>query len=237
MKTIVILSGGLDSTVLAYYITKSNRHSLLGCVSVDYGQRHRVELTCAQRTARKLGVPHYLVDLTGLRSLLSRSALTSSQPVPEGHYAEDSMKATVVPNRNMILISIAVGIGISKGAEVVAYGAHSGDHAIYPDCRPEFAEALGKAVNLCDYNPPELLRPFIHKTKAEIVRIGADLDVPFTDTYTCYNGGMLACGKCGTCVERLEAFDIAGVKDPLEYQDREFWKTVVKPGTHSKPLL
>lgn len=236
MKTIVILSGGLDSTVLAYYTAAALKDSLLGCVSVDYGQRHRVELKCAIRTCAKLGVEHTLLNLGDLRSALSSSALTSQQPVPEGHYAEQSMQATVVPNRNMILLAIATGVAISKGADAVAYGAHSGDHAVYPDCRPEFAAAMDDAIRLCDYNPPKLCRPFIQKTKADIVKLGKELGVPFTDTWTCYNGGILACGRCGTCVERLEAFSEAEAEDPLAYKDREFWKTVSKPGA-LKPLL
>lgn len=228
-KALVILSGGMDSTVLAYLTAAT--HDLVGVVTVDYGQRHKKEIQMARLTANTLRVPHYIADMTGLRSLLSGSSLTSSDvAVPHGHYAEESMKATVVPNRNMILMSVAVGVAISKGANVVAYGAHAGDHAVYPDCRSAFTDALKATVALCDYpeRVPTVEAPFIHMTKADIVTLGHSLCVPFEDTWTCYEGGELACGCCGTCVERLEAFEIAKVSDPLVYGDREFWKTAVK---------
>ena len=234
--TLVILSGGMDSTVLAYHIKNSPQHELIGCVSVDYGQRHKHELLCAQRTCVQLDVPFHQLDLSGLGSVIHSSALTGDQPVPDGHYAEESMKATVVPNRNMILIALAVAVGITNKAERVAYGAHSGDHAIYPDCRPVFADALASAIDLCDYCPPTLIRPFIELTKADIVGLGLRHGVNFDKTWTCYKGVRpgtkpVACGRCGTCVERLEAFAVAGAEDPLEYADRDFWKTVpVPPG-------
>lgn len=242
--TLVILSGGMDSTVLAHYVHNSPRLSLLGCVSVDYGQRHKYELTCAAATCKALGVPHHLINLSSLAKHIHSSALTGSEKVPEGHYAEASMKATVVPNRNMILISLAVAVGITNKAAHVAYGAHAGDHAVYPDCRPQFAEALANVVELCDYDPPTLLRPFIDITKAEIVSLGLKYNVPFERTWTCYKGRdnflsrPIACGKCGTCVERLEAFDACGAVDPMEYEDREFWRTTVKnaPKTQNLPL-
>lgn len=227
--TLVILSGGLDSTVLAYHM--KDRQQLAGCVSVDYGQRHRRELMCAALTCTRLGVPHYRLDLSNLRNALGSSALTSDQPVPEGHYAEESMKATVVPNRNMILMALAAGVAIANNAKAIAYGAHAGDHAIYPDCRPEFALAMENAIGLCDYQPPAVLRPFIEITKADIVRLGSRLHVHFEETHTCYNGDAIACGKCGTCVERLEAFSEARVEDPLQYTDRKYWMTVPKPPT------
>lgn len=223
--TLVILSGGLDSTVLAYYIARQG--NLKGCVSVNYGQRHNRELECAAKTCNWLGVPHHVLDLHTLRNHLSASSLTSDQPVPEGHYAEDTMKATVVPNRNMILISLAVGVAITQGCKQVAYGAHAGDHAIYPDCRPAFADALSRTIDLCDWKPPVLVRPFIDITKAEIVGIGIRHGVNFQHTHTCYNGHEVACGKCGTCVERLEAFALNDYRDPVEYLDQDYWRTVV----------
>ncbi|MFM9146691.1 MAG: 7-cyano-7-deazaguanine synthase, partial [Verrucomicrobiota bacterium] len=137
--------------------------------------------------------------------------------VPEGHYEEESMKATVVPNRNMLLISVATAWAVSLRAESVAYGAHGGDHAIYPDCRPEFAEALDRAVRLADWHEVRLERPFVKMDKAAIVRRGAELDVPFSLTWSCYVGGERHCGKCGTCVERKEAFRLARVTDPTDY--------------------
>ncbi len=225
----------MDSTVLAHYIAASPRLSLVGCVSINYGQRHKFELKCAEQTCRDLDVPHHLIDLSALRNHISASSLTSDQPVPLGHYAEASMKATVVPNRNMILIALAVAVGITQGAKCVAYGAHAGDHAVYPDCRPSFADALAQAVDMCDYNPPTLLRPFIELTKAQIVRKGLDLGVNFRHTWTCYQGVPEntvpeACGKCGTCVERLEAFALCNAEDPIVYQDRTYWREVIAKG-------
>lgn len=226
MKTLAILSGGMDSTVLAHHLKHAG--DLIGCVTVDYGQRHAKEIRFAAETAARLTVPHYVLDLSQIRQHIASSALTGEHPVPEGHYEAESMKLTVVPNRNMILTALAVAVGISHGAELVAYGAHAGDHAIYPDCRADFAEALRAAVALCDYNPPGLVAPFIGWTKADIVARGIELGVPFDKTWTCYKGDARPCGRCGTCVERLEAFSLCGAEDPSDYEDRDFWKTAKK---------
>lgn len=187
------------------------------CLSVDYGQRHRRELEAARAICAHYGVDHRLADLRALAPLFGSNALTGGVKVPEGHYEEESMKATVVPNRNMLLISVATAWAVSLRAESVAYGAHGGDHAIYPDCRPEFAEALDRAVRLADWHEVRLERPFVKMDKAAIVRRGAELDVPFGLTWSCYVGGERHCGKCGTCVERKEAFRLAGVADPTDY--------------------
>ena len=167
-----------------------------------------------------LEVPCDIVDLSALRPLIAgQSSLTNPFiEVPEGHYANVTMKATVVPNRNMILLAVAIGHAISLGYDAVAYGAHSGDHAIYPDCREVFAAAMSTAALLCDWREIKLLRPFVDITKADIVELGAELSVPYALTWSCYRGGELHCGKCGTCVERREAFELAGVEDPTEYQ-------------------
>lgn len=214
----VILSGGLDSTVLAHMAAGQDRPLVL--VSIDYGQRHRRELEFARATATRLGVPHRCVGLAPLAALLSGAsptALVGDVPVPEGHYAEKSMRQTVVPNRNMILLAVAAGIAIADGCDAVAYGAHAGDHAIYPDCRPEFAEAMARALRLAHYEPIMLERPFVEMSKADIVRLGASLGVPFEQTWSCYVGGEVHCGNCGTCTERREAFRLAGVADPTVY--------------------
>ena len=216
MKTVVIYSGGLDSTVLLYQL-KAQGHDL-SALSVDYGQRHRRELDCAADICRRAEIPIQIANLSAIRELLSGSSLTSPQiEVAEGHYTEASMKSTVVPNRNMILLSLAAGHALSIGASQVAYAAHSGDHAIYPDCRNEFADAVAKAMQLCDWQPVQLIRPFIDQTKAEIVTIGSQLSVPFAHTWSCYKGESLHCGRCGTCVERREAFHLAGLTDPTQY--------------------
>ncbi|MEN8661745.1 MAG: 7-cyano-7-deazaguanine synthase QueC [Lentimonas sp.] len=216
MKIVLIYSGGLDSTVLLYQLHAAGHE--LHALSVNYGQRHSCELTSATNICTKLGVTNTIADLSSIQPLLAGSSLTSPDiEVAEGHYTEENMKSTVVPNRNMILLSVATGHALSIGAKQVAYAAHSGDHAIYPDCRNEFADAMATAIELCDWNKVELIRPFVDWTKAEIVRRGAELGLPFAMTWSCYKGGDLHCGRCGTCIERREAFDLAKVEDPTIY--------------------
>lgn len=216
MNAVVIYSGGLDSTVLLHHL--HHQGGELAALSVHYGQRHAREIACARRQCARLGVEHREADLRTLAPLLGDNRLTDhDRPVPEGHYTEDSMKATVVPNRNMILLAVATGWAISRQADGVAYAAHSGDHAIYPDCRREFADALDAAIRLADWHETRLIRPFVDWTKADIVRRGAELGVPFADTWSCYVGGEAHCGRCGTCIERREAFHLAGVADPTVY--------------------
>ena len=216
-KVVAIYSGGMDSTVLLYHLHSQGYD--VKALSVDYGQRHRKELDSARTICRMLGITHEVADLRGITHLLKGSSLTDSEiDVPEGHYAEESMKVTVVPNRNMIMLSVAIGYAISLGANFVAYGAHAGDHVIYPDCRPEFASAVNTAAMLADWHQVELLRPFIRLTKAEIAKRGTELNVPFDQTWSCYKGGERHCGRCGTCVERAEAFRLAGIDDPTLYE-------------------
>lgn len=216
MYTVAIFSGGLDSTVLLAQLQREGDRLL--ALSIDYGQRHRKELQFAQATAERLGIEWQLADLRAITPLLAGSSLTSAEiAVPHGHYAEDSMKATVVPNRNMIMLAIAAGWTLSRGCQRVAYGAHAGDHTIYPDCRPEFVAAMQHSFALCDWQSLALYCPFLQVSKADIVRTGAALGVDFTQTWSCYEGGELHCGQCGTCVERREAFVLAGVPDPTQY--------------------
>jgi 7-cyano-7-deazaguanine synthase len=214
-SVVIVLSGGLDSTT-ALARMLSDGHTCAS-LSVDYGQRHRRELEAASYIALRYGIEHQVANLSALRPLLAGSSLTSDIPVPHGHYAEDSMKATVVPNRNMLLLAVAGAWAISRKADAIVYGAHAGDHAIYPDCRPEFAEALATALALADWHRVAIWRPFIHLSKADIVREGARLNAPLALTYSCYEGGVAHCGRCGTCTERKEAFALAGVVDPTEY--------------------
>lgn len=219
---VVIVSGGMDSTVLAYLLSRSS--ATVNLLSFNYGQRHRTELDYARRTAQALGAPHHVVDLTSLTGLLSGSALTDeSMAVPDGHYTDASMRATVVPNRNAIMLDIAVAQAVSLGADAVVFGAHAGDHPIYPDCRPAFLRAFQTTALLANegFAHPglQVTAPFIALSKAEIAGIGAQLGVPFADTWSCYKGGVVHCGTCGTCVERREAFGVAGVPDPTVYAD------------------
>ncbi|WP_170327619.1 7-cyano-7-deazaguanine synthase QueC [Ruegeria arenilitoris] len=223
MKTIVICSGGLDSVSLAHLVARD--HQLTGLISFDYGQRHRKELDYAALCAQRLGVPHDIIDLRSVGAVLTGSALTDDVDVPDGHYAEDSMKVTVVPNRNAIMLTVAFGAAAARGADAVATAVHGGDHFIYPDCRPSFTQAFETMQKhaLDGYANVSLFTPFVHRSKADIVTEGARVDTPFAQTWSCYKGGEHHCGRCGTCVERREAFHLAGIADPTTYEDPDFW--------------
>lgn len=228
MKTLVICSGGLDSVTLAYKIAKES--TLAALVSFDYGQRHKKELDFARRIAENLRVPHSVIDISQIGAQLSGSALTDNVDVPDGHYAEESMKVTVVPNRNAIMLSIAYGIASSRKLDAVAAAFHGGDHFIYPDCRPPFVQSfeIMQKHALEGMGEIALNAPFLKMTKADIVSKGAELNVPFSQTWSCYKGGERHCGRCGTCVERREAFHLADVNDPTDYADPDFWIAATK---------
>jgi 7-cyano-7-deazaguanine synthase len=215
-KVVVVLSGGMDSATLLYHMLDLGHE--VRAISINYGQRHARELRAAAELSRLVKVEHILADLTGINPLLGNNSLSGRNiAVPEGHYADETMKLTVVPNRNMILLAVATAWAVSLKYDAVAYGAHTGDHTIYPDCRPEFAEALDKAVQLCDWHKVRLMRPFVDLDKSQVAKLGQSLGVPFHLTWTCYNGGEKHCGKCGSCNERREAFSVAGISDPTEY--------------------
>jgi 7-cyano-7-deazaguanine synthase len=225
VKTVLIYSGGMDSTVLLYHLLQQRDE--VRALSVDYGQRHKRELNAALAICQDLGVECEIADLSAVTKLLSGSSLTSPEiPVPEGHYTAESMKLTVVPNRNMIMLSLAIGWAISTKGDRVAYAAHAGDHVIYPDCRPEFVDSMNAAARLADWQPVELSAPFLEMTKVEIAKLGAELQVPFELTWSCYQGGAVQCGRCATCCERQEAMYLARVPDRTVYLDAEYWKTV-----------
>ena len=213
---VMLYSGGLDSTVLLYRLRKQGGG--VKPLLFNYGQRHAKELSMAEDRCVDLGVPYEYVELSGINHLIAKGSQAGYEPVPEGHYADESMKTTVVPNRNMIMLSIAVGHAITIGARNVHFAVHAGDHAIYPDCRPDFLYAMNRAVLIGnEWTPIQVYAPFINLSKADIVKQGAELGVPFERTWSCYKGEALHCGRCGTCVERREAFAIADVEDPTIY--------------------
>ena len=217
MKSLVLLSGGIDSVTALYWAAKD--HEVVGCVSFDYGSKHNhKEIPMAAWHAQKLGVAHEVISLDFVNRLFASDLLKSGGDIPDGHYEEPSMKSTVVPFRNGIMLSVACGLAESREADALVIAAHSGDHAIYPDCREPFMEAMAAAMKHGTYAGIELLRPFIDCDKTEIVRRGEALTVDYAMTWSCYKGGAIHCGKCGTCVERQEAFRLAGVADPTVYE-------------------
>lgn len=215
-KVVVVLSGGMDSTVLLHH--HLNTGDDVRAFSVDYGQRHGKELEFAKETCNRLSVPWVIGNFRRIAEILPGSSQTDdSVDVPEGHYAEDSMKLTVVPNRNMILLALAAGHAIAHKFDHITYAAHTGDRAVYPDCRPEFYEKLDEVIRIADWHPVSLIAPFGKMTKADIAREGARLGVDFSKTWSCYVGKQHHCGRCGTCVERRESFHLAGLADPTIY--------------------
>ena len=218
MRALVLFSGGLDSTVLATQMKQEAKETRL--LSIDYGQRHAKELDHSQKIADNLALAHEILKLPQLGQILGGSSLTDKSIIlPEGHYAEESMKSTVVPNRNMILLALAGGHALSLGFDTIAYAAHAGDHTIYPDCRPEFADAMNKVLGLADWKDLNLHRPYVEMTKSDLVSLGDQLEAPLHLTWSCYAGEEIHCGKCGTCVERKEAFELAKIPDPTKYEE------------------
>jgi 7-cyano-7-deazaguanine synthase len=231
MKILVICSGGLDSVSLAQKVAAE--HELAGLLSFDYGQRHKKELGFAALCAERLDVPHRIVDIREIGSSLSGSALTNGLDVQDGHYAEDTMKVTVVPNRNAIMLAVAFGVAASQKTDAVATAVHGGDHFIYPDCRPAFIDAFQVMQDhaLDGYARVRLYAPYVNSSKADIVADGARHNTPFAQTWSCYRGGERHCGRCGTCVERREAFHLAGHADPTDYEDSDFWLHAIRTGS------
>ena len=218
-KCVVLISGGLDSTVALH--ESAARGSVTLGLSFDYGAKHNArELPCAAWQCARLGIPHRVVRLDFMNGLFRSDLLQSGGPIPDGHYQEENMKSTVVPFRNGILLAMAAGVAESLGAQAVTIAAHGGDHAIYPDCRETFFGPFAEAVRAGTYAGIELRRPFVDATKADLVRLGRERGVDFRHTWSCYKGGDIHCGRCGTCVERREAFALAGVEDPTGYVDQ-----------------
>lgn len=219
---VLAFSGGMDSTTLAAHYDHEGYGLLL--LSFDYGQRHVRELEAARHVAAHYQAEHHVVDLTAVGALMPGSALTdASLEVPEGHYAAASMRTTVVPNRNAIMANVAAGIASAHGAHVVALGIHAGDHHVYPDCRPTFLDALQSSITaaLDGLPTPIVEAPFVHDSKTDIARLAAALNAPLALSWSCYRGGSVHCGRCGTCVERREAFNEAGLIDPTTYETED----------------
>ena len=215
-KVVVIFSGGMDSFTVLNLAAKQGLEVF--ALSFNYGQKHKKELDYAARACTILGVKHKVVDISAINQLIGGSSLTSDIEVAEGHYEEESMKSTVVPNRNMILLSMAVGYAVSISANKVYYGAHAGDHAIYPDCRPEFVHKMNAVCAIANYEAVEIVTPYLDVSKTAILTAGLEMGLDYNQTWTCYNGREKACGKCGACQERLEAFTENGISDTLEYE-------------------
>lgn len=227
-KAVVLNSGGMDSTTAVAWAM--HEFDDVRTIGFDYGQKHRKELQSAQLVASNYGIRNDIVDLKSVTHLIATSALTSDAEVPEGHYEEDTMKQTVVPNRNSMMANIAIAVAVSWEANAVVLGIHAGDHAVYPDCRPQFVNRLSSLAMVANegfiQRDFDVIAPFVTWTKAQIAEYGVVRNVPYELTWTCYVGDDQHCGRCSTCVERLEAFAIAGYTDPVTYTDREFWKTV-----------
>ncbi len=218
MKVVVLCSGGMDSVTALYWARV--HHAVVAVASFDYGAKHNPrELPFAREHAQRLGYRHEVIALPFVNQLFASDLLQSGGDIPEGHYAAENMKQTVVPFRNAIMLSIACGFAESVAAEGLVIAAHGGDHVIYPDCREDFMQAMGAAMRLGTYAGVQLLRPFITMSKGGIVTEGTKLGVDFSHTWSCYKGAAVHCGRCGTCVERREAFLDAGVADPTVYRD------------------
>lgn len=214
--SIIILSGGMDSVTLLHY--RKDRIAL--AVSFDYGSNHNArEIEFARKQCEILGIEHMVIPLEFMGKYFKSSLLEGADKIPEGHYADENMKSTVVPFRNGIMLSIACGLAESRGLLHVMMANHGGDHAIYPDCRPEFVKAMSDAMRNGTYDGVDIEAEFTDITKGDIAKLGARLGVDYSLTYSCYKGGEKHCGKCGTCVERREAFIEAGVEDPTVYED------------------
>ena len=214
--TVIILSGGMDSVTLLY----DQQERIALAVSFDYGSKHNArEIPFARLHCERLGIRHITIPLDFMTKYFQSSLLKGGEDIPEGHYADENMRSTVVPFRNGIMLSIAVGIAESNGLKFVMMANHGGDHTIYPDCRPEFVDAFDKAAQAGTFVKVGLLSPFVNWTKTDIARRGKELGINYAETWSCYKGGEQHCGKCGTCVERREALSEAGIEDPTVYED------------------
>ena len=215
-NSVIIVSGGMDSITLLY----DHKADIALGISIDYGSNHNArEIPFAEMHCKRLGIKHITINLDFMHQYFKSSLLQGADAIPEGHYADDNMKSTVVPFRNGIMLSIAIGIAESNNLDQVFIANHGGDHTIYPDCRPEFINAIDSAATAGTFNNVRVVAPYTAITKSDIARIGKQLGIDYTETWSCYKGGSLHCGKCGTCVERKEALQEAGIEDKTEYEE------------------
>ena len=214
-NSVIIVSGGMDSITLLY----DHKDEIALGISFDYGSNHNArEIPFAKMHCERLGINHITINLDFMHQYFKSSLLDGAEAIPEGHYADDNMKSTVVPFRNGIMLSIAIGIAESNNLDQVFIANHGGDHTIYPDCRPEFINAIDAAATAGTYNNVKVVAPYTKITKSDIARIGKKLGIDYTETWSCYKGGEVHCGKCGTCVERKEALAEAGIEDKTIYE-------------------
>ena len=214
-NSVIIVSGGMDSITLLY----DHKDEIALGISFDYGSNHNArEIPFAKMHCERLGIKHITINLDFMHQYFKSSLLDGAEAIPEGHYADDNMKSTVVPFRNGIMLSIAIGIAESNNLDQVFIANHGGDHTIYPDCRPEFINAIDAAATAGTYNNVKVVAPYTKITKSDIARTGKKLGIDYTETWSCYKGGEVHCGKCGTCVERKEALAEAGIEDKTIYE-------------------
>ncbi len=214
--SILIYSGGMDSTTMLY----DYKDAIALAVSFNYGSNHNAkELQCAALHCKRLGIRHIVINLDFMKQYFHSSLLSGAECIPEGHYASENMRSTVVPFRNGIMIAIAAGLAEDNALKRIMLANHSGDHAIYPDCRAAFVEAMNRSCQAGTYQQVELFTPYTQWTKADIARRGKELGIDYAETWSCYKGGERPCGKCGTCVERREALREAGIEDKTQYEE------------------
>ena len=213
--SVIIVSGGMDSTTLLY----DRRDEIALAISFDYGSNHNArEIPYAEMHCKRLGIEHITIPLDFMHKYFRSSLLEGADAIPEGHYAAENMKSTVVPFRNGIMLAVAAGVAESRNLTKLLIANHGGDHTIYPDCRPEFISAMDSATNAGTYVGVRVIAPYTNITKGDIARIGKKLGIDYSETWSCYKGGEKHCGKCGTCVERKEALAYAGIEDTTEYE-------------------
>lgn len=214
--SIIIVSGGMDSITMLY----DKKDEIAMGISFDYGSNHnKREIPFAEMHCKRLSIPHITIPLDFMHKYFKSSLLEGADAIPEGNYDDENMKSTVVPFRNGIMLSIAIGMAESKGLKKVLIANHAGDHTIYPDCRPEFIDAINHAAQAGTYVKAQVTAPYTNITKSDIARIGKRLGLDYKETWSCYKGGEKHCGKCGTCRERKEALEEAGIEDTTEYID------------------